>query len=403
MPSTADHQPVKFAPRPSPLPLIREVEPGQPLRMLLIGDFGARWHRVLNEPFAGRPIYEVGPDNLENVLASYGANLTLPMPDELNDHVRVLVRSLHDFHPDILLSKISSLAESLASRTQATNTAVELTLADRLRSLLHDPDFQATESAWRGLDFLVRHCPDRERVQYWVLDASIEEVAADLEGLQKLLRHQVWHAVIGQFTFGETAADLATLAGLGKLARSLDSVLYAGAHPQLIGCESFATQGEPEMWKAELPHDVRLAWQNLQASAAAEHIGLALPRFLLRQPYGHEASPIASFDFEEMTDHSSHEDFLWGNSALLCAQLLAARQVTGEPTRSIAGMFPGPALEIRTAKLTPCTETWLGEGATEYILRKGLIPVRSAEGGDTVLVPELKALRVPDECTQTTD
>jgi predicted component of type VI protein secretion system len=400
MPPTTDHQPVMFARQPSGL--IREINPGQPLRMLLLGDFGARWHRVVNEPFAGRPIYEVGPANLENVLGSYGTNLTLPMPGELNDQARIMIRSLHDFHPDVLLGKIPSLAELLATRTLATAPAVERQLSGRLRSLLHDPDFQATESAWRGLDFLVRHCPDRERVQYWVLDASMEEITADLEGLQKLLRHQVWHAVIGQFTFGETAADLATLAGLGSLARSLDSVLYAGAHPQLIGCESFATQGEPELWKAELPDDVRTAWQDLQASDAAAHIGLALPRFVLRQPYGHEVSPIASFDFEERTDQSSHEDFLWGNSALLCAQLLAARQVTGEPARSTAGMFPGCLLEIETARLTPCTETRLGERATEYILRKGLIPVRSTEGGDTVLIPELNALRAPDETVRTT-
>ncbi len=401
MTPTADQQPVKIAAQTSRL--IREVKPGQPLRMLLLGDFGARWHQVVNEPFSARPIYEVAPDNLENVLASYGANLTLPLPGGLSDHARLMIRALPDFHPDNLLRKLPSLAEALTARTPATTGAVERELADRLRSLLHDPDFQATEAAWRGLDFLVRHCPDRERVQYWVLDASIEEIAADLEGLQKLLRHQVWHAVIGQFTFGETAADLATLAGLGGLARSLDAVLYAGAHPQLIGCESFATQGEPEMWQAELPDDVRTAWQQLRASDAAPHIGLALPRFLLRQPYGHEASPIASFDFEEMTDQSSHEDFLWGNSALLCAQLLATRHATGEHTPSLKGLLPGRLLEMGTAKLTPCTETWLGQRATESILRNGLIPVQSNEGGDTVLLPKLSTLGLPHEAPRTSN
>lgn len=400
MPPATDHQPVQFARQPSGP--VRGINPGQPLRMLLLGDFGARWHRVVNEPFAGRPIYEVGPANLEHVLGSYGANLTLPLPGELNDQARILIRSLHDFHPDILLGKIPSLAESLATRTQATNAAVELTLADRLRTLLHDPDFQATESAWRGLDFLVRHCPDRERVQYWVLDASIEEIAADLAGLEKLLRHQVWHVVVGQFTFGETAADLATLAGLGRLARSLDAVLYAGAHPQLIGCESFATQDDPEMWKAELPADIRAAWQQLQTSDVASHVGLALPRFLLRQPYGHEVSPIASFDFEEMTDQSSHEDFLWGNSALLCAQLLATRQVTGEHPQSIKGLLPGPQQEKETTKITPCTETLLGSRAIDSIDRKGLIPVQSTKAGDTVLIPKLNTLDVLQESARTT-
>ena len=51
----------------------------------------------------------------------------------------------------------------------------------------------------------------------------------------------------------------------------------------------------------------------------AETIGLALPRFLLRLPYGKKTFSAESFDFEEFEGAPGHEDYLWGNSAFAVA------------------------------------------------------------------------------------
>src|SRR5207247_150251 len=49
------------------------------------------------------------------------------------------------------------------------------------------------------------------------------------------------------------------------------------------------------------------AWQELRRSAEAPWIGLALPRFLVRLPYGTSTSPVESLEFEEMPE-SVHSD-----------------------------------------------------------------------------------------------
>ena len=51
------------------------------------------------------------------------------------------------------------------------------------------------------------------------------------------------------------------------------------------------------------------AWQALRRSAEAEWVGLALPRFLLRLPYGPDTDSTEAFGFEEMPGTPVHEDY----------------------------------------------------------------------------------------------
>lgn len=470
----------------------RPIDPESPLRILVIGDFGARWHRVVHEPFIDRQAFQVAADNIEAVLGSFGANLTIPLSGEENGNARISARSIDDFHPDILLKKVPSLAELLALRkaletstphaaadklqallllpkspppetpdTQTTANpsdaqnestdetltrllgekpaaaqqpgssnaplspdniiqkilgtpskstpppaglaglidAAEMELSTRLRSLLHDTDLQAVEATWRCLDFLARRCPDEERVEYYVLDASLEEIASDLKGLHKLVCDESLGAIIGLFTFGETAADLETLGGLGALARSIGAVFLAGAHPQLVGCDSFEKHPDPDDWNAPMPDDIAEAWKQLRKSDAAEHIGLALPRFLLRQPYGKAGDAIERFAFEEITDSSSHEDFLWGNSAILCAQLIAEGFAAGERVTAgnLADLQPGHYLAHGGTALVPNAEAWLVDRAAQAIAAKGLIAVQSFKGRDAAMINGIHAICHPEK------
>ena len=53
------------------------------------------------------------------------------------------------------------------------------------------------------------------------------------------------------------------------------------------------------------------AWRALRRLPEAGWIGLILPRFLLRLPYGKETASTERFDFEEMPDvPPEHQDYL---------------------------------------------------------------------------------------------
>ena len=41
------------------------------------------------------------------------------------------------------------------------------------------------------------------------------------------------------------------------------------------------------------------AWRSLRESDDAKYVGLTMPRFLARLPYGSKTDPVEDFDFEE--------------------------------------------------------------------------------------------------------
>ena len=187
-----------------------------------------------------------------------------------------------------------------------------------MRAILHHPDFQALEAAWRGLDLLVRRLETDVSLKIYILDMSKDEAAKDVmpEGglrssqLYRTLVEQtvatpgaeLWAVVAGNYTFDQSSADVALLASLALLAR------FAGA--------PFLAQAE---LTAEAPSE---EWQALRNSTNAKYVGLALPRVLARLPYGKSTYVIDSFEFEEMPGKPDHAHYLWANPAFLCALLL---------------------------------------------------------------------------------
>src|SRR5262249_42515718 len=143
------------------------------------------------------------------------------------------------------------------------------------------------------------------------------------------------------------------------------------------------------------------AWAAVRRLAEAPYLGLALPRFLLRLPYGEDTAPTEQFRFEEMPEGSSHEAYLWGHPALLCVCLMAqAFSQFGWGFRpGILDEVDGlPVHVYHTAgegRAKPCAEVVLSERAIERMLRKGLMPLLSLPGRDAVRVVRFQSLADP--------
>jgi type VI secretion system protein ImpC len=169
----------------------------------------------------------------------------------------------------------------------------------------------------------------------------------------------------------------------------------------MVGCASLAHSPDPDDWQRRATPEDDEAWEALQRLPEATYLGLGLPRFLLRLPYGQGTDPIEPFDFEELPDGCEHERLLWGNPALACACLLA------EAFRHYGwGFRPGVVQEIDGLPLyvyqeagesymKPCAEAWLTDRAAEAILGQGLIPLLSVRGRDAVRLVRFQPLAGP--------
>ena len=61
------------------------------------------------------------------------------------------------------------------------------------------------------------------------------------------------------------------------------------------------------------------AWRSLRESEDSRYLGLAMPRFLSRLPYGAKTNPVEEFDFEEDTGAADHSSYTWSNAAYAMA------------------------------------------------------------------------------------
>jgi type VI secretion system protein ImpC len=417
-------------------------EPDTPFRILVAGNFSGGAARIRKPVLIDR-------DTFEQVLALYGPEIRI---DFAKAPVPIRFRELDDFHPDSLYQRlppfralrdmrrqledgivlapqpeVSSLsgadllnamlgeppaAAALAparsnweamlhelvapyaepkpdSRQPAMIAQTDKAITGEMRGLLHGQEFQDLEALWRGLYFLIRRLETSPDLKVYVWDMPQADLISP-EGLAALRRVAVeetigtpgahpWSVIAGLYYFGNEHES--ALAQIAAIARAAGAPFLAGVALEVVGLTK--------------------VFQTLRQSADARWIGLAMPRFLLRLPYGGKTDATERFAFEEMPDPPEHERYLWGHPAIACAYLL------GEAfTRSGWDMRPGEVNQIEglpahvyrkdgEAELKPCAEVLLTESAAEILLEQGLMPLLSMKGSDCVRLGRFQSIAEP--------
>ena len=290
---------------------------------------------------------------------------------------------------------------------------VDKAIGGAMQAILHHPDFQALEAAWRGLDFLARGLETDTQLKLYILDVSLAELAADFgstddlsaTGIYKLLVGQTvqtpgaapWTVIGGNYTFDDGLVNVELLCRIALIASKTGAPFLAAASPKVLGCKSFGEAPDPDDWKPVNEE----AWNFVRSFPEAGYLGLAAPRFLLRLPYGKDTSPAEAFPFEEMPE-LRHESYLWGNSIFACMLLIG--QAFSEYGWA---MRPGMAAEISglpvhvykdadgDPQMKGCGEALLTQRAAERMLEKGLIPVVSFKGQDRIRVAGFQSVARP--------
>jgi type VI secretion system protein ImpC len=331
----------------------------------------------------------------------------------VTDRPRRSTDEIHDFAQRVVAEHLVSTPDP---RQPEIVAVIDRAIGSLMRAILHNPDFQALEAAWRATFLLARQLETGSQLKLYVIDISNQELAADLNstkdlrgtGFYRLLVEQSietpgaepWSVIMGNYTFGSSGDDLRLLSQIAQIATRSRAPVLAAASPQLLGCSSLALAPHPREWKAPQP-DLARAWAELRHLPEAGCVGLALPRFLLRLPYGKKTSRIESFEFEEFPETPVHEEYLWGNPGFAAALLLAQ-------SFSEAGweMRPGGAMEIDQLPLhiclnsgesqaKPCAEVLLTEDAVDRMLDEGLIPLVSFKDRDRVRLARFQSIAAP--------
>jgi type VI secretion system protein ImpC len=350
--------------------LLEPREPESSFSIALLGDFSGRVNR--DSVFGRRPI-PINRDNFDSVMAALRPALRL-------DGLALSFTRLADFHPDQLTGH-GAAAEICA--------------------LLHHPEFQALEAAWRAVYFLVRALETDAGIKLHLIDATKVELLPALTAVAPQAE-EPWAVFAGNYTFEPTSEDTELLWKVAEIASEADAPFLAAASPRILGCDSLADSPAPCHWRLPLDAEAERAWDSLRRIPEAPYLGLALPRFLIRPPYGAGINPVETLDLVEMPAGAApHEHYLWANPAFACVFLLA---------RAFAeygwDLRPGIYREIQDmpahyyedngeTRMKPCAEALLDVETAGKILDRGLMPLLSIKNRDAVRLARFQSIRKP--------
>ncbi len=237
---------------------------------------------------------------------------------------------------------------------------IDKKLSSQLDAILHHPDVQKLESAWRSLKFLVDRTDFRENVRISILNATKDELLEDFEdspevpksGLYKTVYTaeygtfggQPFSNIIANYDFGPGPQDMKLLQYVGAVAAMAHAPFIAAAGPQFFGVDSFNELPALKDLRSIFEGPQYTKWQSFRETEDARYVGLTLPRFLLRLPYGPDTQPIKEFNYSEDVS-ATHDHYLWGNTAFAFATRLTDSFAKYRWCTNIIGPMGGGTVE----------------------------------------------------------
>ncbi len=302
---------------------------------------------------------------------------------------------------------------------------IDRKLSEQVNEILHHPDFQKLESAWRGLHYLVNNTETDEGLKIRVMNISKKDVGKTLKKFkgtawdQSPLFKKIYEEEYGQFGgepygcfvadyyFDHSPPDVELLSELSKVMAAAHSPLMTAPSPTLFQMDSWQELSNPRDLTKIFQTAEYAPWRSLRESEDSRYIGMAMPRFLGRYPYGAKTNPVDEFDFEEDTDGSDHNKYCWVNAAYgMAVNINRAHKMYGWCTR-IRGVESGGAVPNLPTHTFPTddggvdmkcpTEIAISDRREAELAKNGMMPLIHRKNSDVAAFIGAQSLQKPFE------
>ena len=256
-----------------------------------------------------------------------------PQSKQAGEEVAQAVRTL----AQQALEKSTLIGNDVVESVNAMIAEIDKKLSQQINAIIHNPEFQALEGAWRGLHHLVNNTETDEMLKIKVMNISKKDLHKNLRKFKGTnwdqspifkrlyeeefgqLGGEPYGSLVGDYHFDHSAPDVELLGEMSKIAAAIHAPFIAGSSPSLLGMESWQELSNPRDLTKIFTTPDYAAWRSLRESEDARYLGLAMPRFLARQPYGAKTNPVEEFDFEEDTSGADSNKYAWANAAYAMA------------------------------------------------------------------------------------
>jgi len=237
---------------------------------------------------------------------------------------------------------------------------IDQKLSAQMDMILHNETFQRLESAWRSTKYLVDKTDFRENIKIELMNVSKEDLLDDFSDAPEITKSGLYKIaytseygqfggkpyglIVGNYEFGPGAQDIRLLQYLAGVSNMSHAPFVAAAGSSFFGLEDFSGLPNIKDLKSILEMPQYTKWQSFRESEDARNIGLVLPHFLLRLPYGPDSQPVKNFVYkEDVTD--GNKNFLWGNAAFAFASRISDSFAKYRWCANIIGPQGGGAVE----------------------------------------------------------
>lgn len=323
------------------------------------------------------------------------------------------------------LRETTVVSDDVVGTIKAIIAELDKKLTDQVNLILHNERFQQLESAWRGLHYLVSNTETDEMLKIRVMNVSKKDLSKTLKKykgaswdqspiFKKLYEQEYgqlggepYGAIVGDYHFDHTPGDVELLGQMAQIAAAAHAPFIAGAGPTLMGMDSWQELANPrDLGKIFAAPDYA-AWRSLRESEDAKYIGLAMPRFLARLPYGAKTNPVEEFDFEEETGGGDSSRYCWANSAYAMAVNINRSFKMYGWCSSIRGVESGGAVEGLPVHTFPSddggvdmkcpTEIAISDRREAELANCGLMPLIHRKNTDVAAFIGAQSLQKPQE------
>jgi type VI secretion system protein ImpC len=344
-----------------------------------------------------------------------------PKTDEASEAIGRAVRTL----AEQALAQTTLIRGDVVKTIEAIVAAIDQKLTEQINLILHQADFQKLEGAWRGLHYLVNNTETDEMLKIRFMDLSKQELGKTLKRFkgtawdQSPIFKKVYEAEYGQFGgepfgclvgdyhFDQTPPDVELLGEMAQVAAAAHAPFIVGASPTVMQMDSWQELANPRDLTKIFTTPEYAGWRSLRESDDSKYLGLAMPRYLARLPYGPKTSPVDEFDFAEDTGAADHSRYTWANAAYAMAvNINRSFKLYGWCSR-IRGIESGGAVEGLPTHTFPTddggvdmkcpTEIAISDRREAELAKNGFMPLVHRKNSDFAAFIGAQSLQKPTE------
>lgn len=344
-----------------------------------------------------------------------------PKTDRAQEAVEKSVRTLAEF----VLKDVSLVSSDAIRTVEAIRAAIDKKLTDQLNQILHSSDFQKMEGTWRGLHYLVNNTETDTMLKIRVMNVSKQELGKTLKKFkgsrwdQSPIFKKIYTAeydqmggepygcLVGDFFFDHSPQDVEMLTEMSKVCAASHTPFIAGGSPTTMQMDSWSELSNPADLAKIFTTPEYAAWRSLRESDDARYLGLTMPRFLARLPYGAKTVPVEEFDFEEEAEGADSNKYCWANSAFAMATNITRSFKMYGWCSQIRGVESGGAVEGLPVHNFPTddggvdmkcpTEIAIGDRREAELAKLGFMPLIHRKNSDVAAFIGAQSLQKPAE------